>query len=920
MKQILLIACLAVVTSTAFSQKTVVEGIVTDSVALPLPAATVVAMTPDSVMSAFGATDAAGNFTLRVKGPGRFLLQITYVGYTTAWKEFTLEPAQVKLTLDPVKLSVSNAVLPSVEISAERDPMRISRDTVDYNAAAFKVQPGAPVEDLLKKLPGVEVQRDGSVKAMGETVQNVLVDGKEFFGKDTRVATKNLPAEAVDRVQVFDKQSEMAELTGIRDGNEERTINLKLKETHKHGYFGKADAGAGTDYRYEGRMNLNRFSPDSRLSMIGMANNTNEVGFSLNDYIQMLGGMGAMMSGGGFSFSIDDGSIPLSDERAGNGIRTSLAGGLNYSKDFSKNTELTLSYFANQFKNDLFQETSRQNLGTEGLFSNFERTNQYTNSYGHNLNLNFKTRPDSFQQVIVRASGGFSGSFLENIGLSYANTASGAESNQGTRDYESEGNRYNIRSNVTWRRKFRKTGRALVAQSTLNANNGGSDGLLDAVNTFYLPQTMADTIAQRQAITDKGAQAGISLAYTEPVGGKKYLEFSASTQNYSNTNTRDFYDMVPGGERLNDLLTNQFRRGYRYDKGGVNLLVNRGKQRINAGFDVQQSVLNNENLLTGQPFNARFARLLPSANWEYEIRSGTRLNADYQTRFTEPSPEQLQPVVDNSNPLSIYIGNPGLRPEYVHELRTGFFLYDQFSFTSFFANITGTYTKDRITNATSIDESLRRTITPVNVSHETAVKGNIQFGAPVKPLKIKFNLKLNTRYTQRLLYLNDVLNNVNDWRAGGDFAVENRRKEKVDALFGFRLNNTTTHWSLNTALDQQFVNHQWYTDLKYTPTAKWLIETQFDYTVYSPETFGERTVVPLWKAGITRYILKNNKGRIRLTAFDLLDQNRSIVRNSSLNYLEEQRSNTLTRYFLLTFGYSLSGFEQDKGGINIRIN
>lgn len=208
MKQFLLIACLIAVTTTAFSQKTVVEGIITDTTSLPLPAATVVAMTPDSVMSAFGSTDVAGKFALRIKGPGRFLLQVTYVGYTTAWREITLEPAQEKLTLDPIKLPVSNALLPSVEISAERDPMRISRDTVDYNAAAFKVQPGAPVEDLLKKLPGVEVQRDGSVKAMGETVQNVLVDGKEFFGKDTRIATKNLPAEAVDRVQVFDKQSE----------------------------------------------------------------------------------------------------------------------------------------------------------------------------------------------------------------------------------------------------------------------------------------------------------------------------------------------------------------------------------------------------------------------------------------------------------------------------------------------------------------------------------------------------------------------------------------------------------------------------------------------------------------------------------------------------------------------------------------
>jgi len=920
MKHLLLTVLLITARTTVFSQKVVVEGTVTDTVSVPLTAATVVAMTPDSVMSAFGMTDASGKFNLRIKGPGRFLLQVTYVGYETQWREFSLDATLEKRTLDPVRMSVSYAVLPSVEISAERDPMRISRDTVDYNAAAFRVQPGAPVEDLLKKLPGVEVQRDGSVKAMGETVQNVLVDGKEFFGNDTRIATKNLPAEAVDRVQVFDKQSEMAEFTGIKDGNEERTINLKLKETHRHGYFGKADAGAGTDYRYEGRMNLNRFSPGGRLSMIGMANNTNEVGFSLNDYIQMLGGMGAMMSGGGFSFSMNDGSVPLADERAGSGIRTSLAGGLNFSKDFSKNTELTASYFANQFKNDLYQETVRLNLGAEGLFSTFERTSPLSNSHSHNLNVTFKTRPDSFQQIIVRAGGGFSGSKFNNIGLSYAGNSAGLQLNEGANDYQSDGTRYSVQSNITWRRRFRRAGRALVAKTTINAHNGGSDGSLRAVNTYFVPQTFADTLDQRQSNTDKGNQVGLSVEYTEPVGGKRYLGFSASTQNYANRNGRDFYDIIPGGDILNDLLSNQFRRGYRYDKGGLNLLVNQGKHRINAGFDLQQSILNNENLLTGQPFNARFARLLPSANWEYEPKTGTHVNLDYQTRFTEPSPEQLQPAVDNSNPLSIYIGNPGLRPEYVHEFRAGFFLYDQFSFTSFFANLSAARTNDKITNATSIDEQLRRTTTPVNVSHETALKASVQYGAPVKPLKLKFNLKLNSRYTQRLLYVNDKLNNVNDWRAGVDFSIENRRKEKLDALLGFRLNNTTTDWSLNTSLDQQFVNQQYYTDLKYTPSSKWLIETQFDYTIYSAETFGERMVVPLWKAGITRYILKNNRGRIRVSAFDLLDKNISIVRSSSLNYLEEQRSNTLNRYFLLTFGYSLSGFEQEKGGIHLKID
>ncbi|MBK9335246.1 MAG: TonB-dependent receptor [Lewinellaceae bacterium] len=922
MKTIFLLA-FSLLCGAVFGQKTVLQGSVTDKSGAALPAVTAVLMTRDSVLHAFATANDQGRFSLKAKIAGQYLLQITYLGYTTHWQAVTVEPGKTEMDLGRIHLEISTEVLPAVEISAERDPMRISRDTVEYNAAAFKVQPGDAVEELLKKMPGIEVQRDGTVKAHGEDVKNVLVDGKEFFGKDTRVATQNLPAEAVDKVQVYDKKSDMAEFTGIEDGQDERTINLKLKEGHKDGYFGKGDAGAGTEGRYEGKFNLNRFTPGDRLSVIGMANNTNQQGFSMDDYMQFMGGIGAMMSGGGGRIQIGGdggGGIPLNTGQGVQGIRTSLAGGLNWSKDFSKNTELTASYFVNRFRNDLDLSSNSQNLGAGGLFTGTEAEDQLSRNFGHNLSVHFRHRIDSFQSLVLRANSGLNDASFDSRGTTAAFNSLGNLQNEGQRDYRSEGNNYSLRSSLQYRRRFRKPGRAAVAQGSFNLNDRQQDGSLFAVNRLFTQPVLTDTIRQRQDVADGGEQYGLSLTYTEPLGRRRYLEVNASRQNYTNDNRRDFFDLLPGGEVRNENLSNHFRRGYIYDRAGVNLMVNRNKYKLTGGVAFQQSRLENTVVGENRPFNARFSRFLPALFGEYEFATAHNLNFGYTTRFTEPSPEQLQPVVNNSDPLNIYIGNPNLQPEYTHELRTGYFLYDQFSFTSFFANLTGTYTTDKITNATTIDSLLRRTVTPLNVEREMALRGSLQFGAPIRPLKLKFKVQVNSSLAQRILFVNDVRNDVRDWRNGLDFALENRNKDVVDALAGIRLNTTSTDWSVSADLNQQYTNHAWYGEMRYTPAKRWMLETQFDYTVYSEEAFGERTAIPLWRAGVTHYFLKNNRARVRLSVFDLLAQNQGITRSSSLNYVEQQRANALGRYFLLTFGYSLAGFDKQEGGIQIKIN
>ncbi|MEQ1745168.1 MAG: outer membrane beta-barrel protein [Saprospiraceae bacterium] len=920
MKTIFLLA-FSLLCGTVFAQKTMLQGSVSDNTGTPLPAVTAVLMTTDSVMHAFATANDQGRFSLKAKTAGQYLLQLTYLGYTTHWQTLTVESGRTEMDLGRIQLVPSSEVLPAVEISAERDPMRISRDTVEYNAAAFKVQPGDAVEELLKKMPGIEVQRDGTVKAHGENVQNVLVDGKEFFGKDTRVATQNLPAEAVDKVQVYDKKSDMAEFTGIEDGQDERTINLKLKEGHKDGYFGKADAGAGTEGRYEGKFNINRFTPGDRLSAIGMANNTNQQGFSMDDYMQFMGGIGAMMSGGGGRIQIggDGGGMPINTGQGVQGVRTSLAGGLNWSKDFSQNTELTASYFLNRFRNDLERNNWRQNLGAQGLFTSTELEDQLSRNFGHNLSLHFRHKIDSFQSIILRANGGLNDALFDSRGNTEALNPFGDVQNDGQRDYFSEGSSYNFRSSLQYRLRFRKPGRAVVAQGSFGMNDRQQDGSLFAINRFFAQTVLSDTIRQRQDVADGGDQYGIALTYTEPLGHRRYLELNASRQNYTNNNRRDFFDLLPGSETRNEDLSNHFRRGYVYDRAGLNLMINRGQLKVTAGVAFQESRLENTVVGEIQPFNIRFSRFLPAMFGEYEFATANHLNFGYTTRFTEPSPEQMQPVVNNADPLNVYIGNPNLQPEYSHDLRLSYFLYDQFSFTSLFANLSATYTTDKITNATVIDSVLRRSITPVNVEREVGLRGSVQFGAPIRPLKMKFNLRLNSAHTQRILFVNAVQNDVLDWRHGLDFSIENRNKDVVDALAGIRFNTTSTDWSVSAALNQQFTNHAWYGEIRYTPVRRWMFETQFDYTVYSEEAFGERTTIPLWRAGITHYFLKNNRARVRLSVFDLLAQNQGINRNSSLNYVEEQRSNVLGRYFMLTFGYSLAGFDKPSGGIEIKM-
>ncbi|HNR07086.1 MAG TPA: outer membrane beta-barrel protein [Saprospiraceae bacterium] len=903
----------------AGAQTLQIKGRVKDGQNNSLQAASVLLLqSRDSVMVSFATTDAKGLFSLAAEKNGSYLIQVNFLGFKTGWK--AVQTKDSGISLEDILLEDQQTTLPSIEISAEQDLMKIGRDTVEFNAGAFKTQPGAVVEDLLKKLPGVEVQRDGSIRAFGENVQNVLVDGKEFFGRDTRMATKNLEADAVDKVQVFDKKSDMAEFTGVADGRDEKTINLSLKADRKNGHFGNAELAGGSDGRFKTKVNLNRFSPGSRLSLIGLGNNINDQSFSFQEYLDFMGGLGAFMSGGRGRLEINQaGSLPVGGGPV-QGVQQSLAGGINFSRDFSAKTSFTASYLANNFKNRLDRNSDRQSLLSDAFYNSLENENQYSRNTGHNITFRLKSKLDSFQNLIINGGGNWGDSRFESLLANSTFLQDYSEVNSSDRKYEADGTRFNFNTSVTWQKRFRKAGRSFVVSASGRYGDNDRQGRLDALNQYFQFGTQADSLLQNQVFEDRNGLMDSRMSYTEPLGRKRFIELNGYWSNARNRTNNDYFDIVdPFREIRNELLSARYNRGYRVYSAGLKYIKNHNKYYLSYGLNLQHSQLNGKIQDLEQTISSGFTRLLPNASLQYELGTAHHLNLEYETRLQEPSLEQLQPVPDNTDPLNIYIGNPGLRPEYVHRMNSSYFKYDQFSFTSVFASLGGQYTRNRITDLIEIDSLFRRTIRPVNVKYEKALQGNLEFSTPVRPLKISTRLRLRAQLAQSLLYVNELENRVN--RAGTSvyWSVENRKKDFFDAQAGVRYSRNNTAYSISKDLDQVYKETNLFGELTLIPSSQWSIKSEFDYLSYNQPGRTGRVEVPLWQASLTRFFTKQQRLKVSLSVFDILNKNQGISRSSELNYLEVQRTNVLGRYFMLGLAYSIKGFKKSGGGIEINI-
>jgi Outer membrane protein beta-barrel family/Carboxypeptidase regulatory-like domain len=908
MKKIIGIFCMLFVFNYLSAQS--INGIVKDSTVAVESASVYLLLQSDSSLVAFTLTDEKGYFNLNGIINGLYLIQIAQLGYESHWQ--TIEMKSATYDMGIVNLMSSSQVIPTITVVESMLPMNISKDTVQYNAKAYGVKPGDIAEDLLKKLPGIEVQRDGSVKAFGEKVENVLVDGKEFFGKDTKIATKNLDADAIDKVQVFDRKSDMAEFTGIEDGQDERTINLKLKDDKKVGYFGTMEAGGGTDQRFKTRANINRFTPALRTSFIGMGNNINEQNFSISDYIDFMGGISSFMSGGGGRVSIDLGSengLPLGMNQ-NKGVQKSWASGLNVSKMFSPKTDLTASIFHNDFHNDLVSNTSRTSLLNTNFFNSYIDEKQFSKSSSTSFNVRCKSKIDSFQNIIFKLNGGFSDNRLNTIMNSDTRDDLQRSINNNHRDFNAMGNGYNMDGSLTWLRKFRKKGRSLALSANTKVSKSENEGLLKSTVDLFFPQSEILVTDQLQQSENKGMDYRFTGRITEPVGNKIYLEFNSEWANYHNNAHADYFDFISDEYIKNQLLSTLYQRDFYVLSNGLKYSVNRKKYNLALGLNYQNSILKGITQPGNNDIKINYPAILPSGFMEYQFGMSHRMQMDYVTQIQEPSLVQLQPTVNNSDPLNVYIGNSKLRPEYVHDLGINYLNYNAFNFTMLYASLSVNHTQNRITNQVSIDSSYKRTITPVNVKYENSLRANVEYNMPLKPIKSTFKIKLSSDVSNSILFINDISNNVNRLGTGFNVSLENKNKKYVDALIGYKYYNKATSYSVSAQLDQWFSQKTIFAELKWSLSDMWTLQSNLDVQQYNQSFDNIYYNIPLWTAGITRFFGEQKKLRISLNVFDILNKNNGINRTSTLNYNEVSQSNALGQYFMLSMSYNIKGFKK----------
>lgn len=897
----------------AYAQKISIKGQLADSIGTALPSATVLILNPkDSSLVNFGVSNNQGLFEIRNVNRAEYLFKVTYVGYAPLMVKVSPKPDELLVDLGLLKMQPERRILDEVTIRAERAPVVVKRDTIEFNAASFRVKPNAMVEDLLKQLPSVEVDNDGTIRAQGEQVQRVTVDGREFFGRDPKLATRNLPADAVDKVQVFDRQSDQAQFTGIDDGQREKTINLELKEEKRNGAFGNITGGAGTDERYTGRASINRFTKGNQLSFLGMGNNTNEQGFSIGDYMNFTGGSQQMLGGGGVNIQINRGGTSqggpsINSGGRNNGIMTNYAGGVNFNTTYGKKKESSVNgnYFYNYLDHAISQNTFRENFLPSGNF-NFEQNNfQNNTNNNHRANLVLDHKIDSANSI--RWTNGFT------LNETDARQQSSSETftPEGTIQNESEnlslasGTTLNFNSNFLYRHRFKKKGRTISANVSVNLSNTDRLGTLNATNTFYTPLFQQQIIDQRNTQTTDNTSYGATVSYTEPLGNRKYLEANYNVNINSNAVNREVYDVENEELIFNTALSNKFSSDYLYQRAGLNFRMNKPKYSITVGSNYQHTNLKGNLETLGATIDRTFINVLPVARFNYEFSSTKRLRFDYETSVREPSIQQLQPVIDNSDPLNIYVGNPSLRPSYQQSWRANFTAFNPVSFVSFFMFADVDYTTNAITNAQYIDEQRIRTTTPVNVDNNLSMMGNATLSFPITKLKSRFNIGSNIRSMRTLNLLNDIENQINQLIMGGNVRYNFRYKEILDLSLSTQLSRQKTTYEFDQP-DQEFFNQTHTAESNISFLKNYQFNAVFDYLVYTSQSTNYKETIPLLNMSVSRFLLKNKKGELKLSVNNLLDQNLGISQTASSNYFERQVQNSLGRYYMVSFTYALN--------------
>jgi hypothetical protein len=864
----------------------------------------------DSTKADYRSSGTKGDFLFDKLARGRFRLEITYVGFEK-YVQDVFVGGKVEnigtISIKPSSTSLGEVEIKEIAVRAEQ-----KGDTTQYNAAAFKVTQDATTEDLVKKMPGITIE-NGTVKAHGEDVKRVLVDGKQFFGDDPSVTLKNLPAEVVDKIQVFDKLSDQAAWTGFDDGSGQKTINIVTRNAKNSGQFGKFSAGYGTDDRYLLGANVNFFKGQRRITLLGMSNNVNQQNFSAEDVLgSSSGGRQQGMPGG-------RGGGPSFQMGPQSGIFSTQAIGFNYTDSWGSKLVLNASYFWNYGVNTTNKQVDRQYiLGSEVSQYYRETSSSSSDNSNHRMNMRIEYNADSSNSFIltprlslqINKSNNFSGALTSpDPELTLANLL-----NQSKNDNESDANGYNFNNEILYRHKFNKKGRTVSLNLGTGISKRYRNSYVNSISDFFgqAHGQISDTINQYGKTLSDGLNLSSNLVYTEPLGKNSQLQLNYNASWSQNTNDKKTYNYVKEQQQYSSfdtLYSNIYDNGYITHRLGTGYLYQTEKMNLNAGLTFQYAELKGN---TSFPYidstRKTFNSILPNVMLNYKFTKFTNIRITYRASTNAPSAGQLQKVVDNSNPLLLSTGNPSLKQEIRHFAMSRFSHSNKDKTANLFGMLFFQKITNYIGNSTLIASNGAQFTMPVNLDGAWNGRALITVGFPIKPIKSNLNFNTGISYNRIPSLINTRVNFSNTYGINLGAVLSSNISDKIDFTFTYNINYNLVENTIQPELNNNYFFQIGSAQFNWEFWKGFFIQNSVTYQNYNGISSNISNQYTLWNFNVGKKLFKNKSGELKLSCYDILDQNKSLNRSVTDTYIEDSNTEILRQYFMFSFTYNLRNF------------
>ena len=903
---------------SSFAQSAHVKGSVTDTVNKKqlVNSSVVLLRKTDSILVSFNRSKENGNFSIPLVDTGKYVLVISFPGFADYSDELQFTGADIDL--GSVYLTPRSKLMEEIIVKKTIPAIRFKGDTIVYKADSFRVQPGATVEDLLKKLPGIVVDKNGKITAQGEQVKKVMVDGEEFFSDDPTIATKNLMSNMVDDVEVFDKKTDQAEFTGIDDGQKTKTINLKLKEDKKNGYFGKAEAGTNFGDYWNNSVMANQFKGKRKVSGYGVMSSTNKTGLDWQDNMNY-GGTNmesGMNDDGGMYISFNNQDEFDGGGYYGEGLPKSWAAGLHFSNKWDKdNKHLNGNYRFNKLDNNAQVNTRSQYILPDTLYYVNERNNLFNNRQRHKLEGIYDVKLDSLSSIKVNVNGSVGDGYKrQDFNTESLNDVSDTV-NTSRRQTTTSSTNQAINTTITYRRKFKRPGNTFSATFRQQYANLESDGFLKA-NTRFFDESgdviQNDLIDQEKINQSKNLNLMGRLSYTHPVSKKGYVEINYQLENKAMTSLRQTLEKSnptdPKYDEEVPAFTNNFDFNTLLNTAGVNYRYSKPKKySYSFGMNVSANKLVQKDLKRDTTSTFRYLNFFPMANLQLNMKKSTNLYLSYRGSTQQPSINMLQPVADNTDPLNISIGNPDLNIAINHNLEGYIQKFNFIAESGYWANMSLNYTQNSFATRDVVDSTGRRIYQTVNVNGVYNAYGYFSYNFKIKNTGWNFDVGSQLGYYQTMNFVNGEKNRTRSGNIGVNSSIRYMKEKKYSLGLRPEITYNFSTSSIRTDIKTDYWTQNYSVEYGLFFLKKFELngEVTFQYR-QKTSAFPENTNAILWNMWLDRKFAKNDAFKLRIYAFDILNQNIGFRRTINTNMVSERTYNTFNQYVMVSVIWNFS--------------